>query len=359
MEEFIKQISQKFGYDKELQSVIKTTISLMIDEYGQENLESILNLFSEVRIFLTEDMSHENLKSIKDKIVPKDERIIETSNDIYGTDQSPGSVYNYETIFDDQMSPIGEYRWIVVEDLKGNYKEEKYQETFGTSINFPYFLHEINHAYNMQNPKYQKRENKISTKHGMFEEKFILEQKQNKVAITPLESRNIIVEEAINENQTQRMLCRYLNIQDYSNLRQKLNSIGHVPTQYDGTLIFLADTFEKLIGKERLLSYRKDNNKSIIEEFDKKLESSKIANKYGYATNGYEIFGRLCGELFNLKSKCYTYSLEEYRKIMAEITAKAMGPLYAYDEVTLKRLTLEEYENRVNAMVNQQEQKTV
>lgn len=47
------------------------------------------------------------------------------------------------------MDVVGEKRWIVVNDLSGKVNEEGYKKLFDTSINMPYFLHELNHAYAM------------------------------------------------------------------------------------------------------------------------------------------------------------------------------------------------------------------
>lgn len=357
MEEFLLNLQKKFGYSEELKEVIKMTIALMVDEYGQENITSIYNFFNDVKIFLTNDMSQQNLEEIKNKYVPKDKRIIEEENNIYGNDNTPGSVYNYETIYDEKMNPIGEYRWIVVEDLKGNYREEKYRETFKTSINMPYFLHEINHAFNMQRPIYKKTGNKVYVKHGIFEENFVLENKGSQVSISSENEKNILLEEAINEMQTQRMLCRYFNETDYTKVREKLNSMGHVSTSYDGTLIFLAEYFESLIGKDKLLEYRKDNNKSVIEEFNKTISQSKIAQHNNFAHNGFEKFGQLCFDVFQLKCECYKHSIEEYRQLMSKLTLESLGPLYAYSEVTKGNISLEEYESKKESFNQEQNQK--
>lgn len=357
MEQFLLNLEKKFGYSQELKEVIKMTITLMVDEYGQENITSIYNFFNDVKIFLTNDMSKQNLDEIKNKYVPEDNRIIKEENDIYGNNINPGSVYNYETIYDDKMNPIGEYRWIVVEDLKGNHREEKYREIFKTSINIPYFIHEINHAFNMQKPLYKKTVDKLYVKHGMFEENLVMENKGSKVLISSEDGKNILVEEAINEMQTQRMLCRYFNEDDYTNVKEKLNSIGHIGTSYGGTLIFLAEYFESLIGKDKLLEYRKDNNMSIIEQFNKIISQSKIAQYNNFADNGFERFCQLCFDIFQLKCECYKYSIEEYRQLMSKLTLESVGPLYAYSEVTKGNISLEEYESKKESFNQEQNQK--
>jgi len=357
MEEFLENLGKKFGYTEELKEAIRVAVALMVDEYGQDNISSIYEFFNDVKIFLTNDMSRQNLDEIKNKYVPKDNRIIEESRDLYGTDIAPGSVYSYETIYDGELNPVGEYRWIVVEDLKGNYREEKYRDAFKTSINMPFFIHEINHAFNMQNPIYKKVGNKMYTKHGMIEENFVFETKGSQVSISSEDAKNILLEEAINEMQTQRMLCRYFNVEDYKQVREKLSAIGHVGTSYDGILIFLAEEFENLITIDNLLEYRKDNKISIIEEFNKIISESKIAQHNNFAHNGYEKFGQLCFEVFQLKCECYKHSLDEYRKLMAKLMLESFGPLYAYTEVTKGTISLEEYESRKEALNQGQNQK--
>ena len=357
MEEFLSNLEKKFGYSNELKEVIKMTVALMVDEYGQENTTAIYNFFNDVRIFLTNDMSGQNLEEIKDKCIKKDNRIIEEEKNLYGNDNRLGSVYNYETIYDENMNPIGEYRWIVVEDLKESHREEKYREVFNTTINIPYFIHEVNHAFNMQNPMYKKTGNKLYAKHGMYEENIIIENKDDKISLSSEDGKNILLEESINEMQTQRMLCRYFNVDDYKNVREILSSIGHVGTSYDGTLIFLAEYFEKLVGKNRLLEYRKDNNISVIEKFNNIISQSEIAQYYNFKNNGYERFGQLCFDVFHLKCECYKYSIEDYRNLMSKLTLDAVGPLYAYSEVVNRNITLEEYISMKETISKEQNQK--
>lgn len=357
MNEFVEKIGEKFNYTDDLKNVIRVSMALMVEEYGTEEYDSICEFLEDVRIFLTNDMSSLNLKHIQDKIVPTDERLIEEQQSIYGNEKNPGSVYSYQTIYDEQMNPSGEYRWIVVEDLKGTIREEKYQSLFGTTINLPYFLHELNHAYNMQRPTYQRKGNKIYSKHGMYEEIFDIKPQETKVNISLESSKNLIIEEAINELQTQRMLCSYFNVEEYSEVRKKLNAIGHVSPSYDGIVVFLGQCFEKLIGKSNLLKYRKENEISIIEEFNKVISQSRIADHNNFKENGYEKFGQLCYELFQLKCNCYKYSLEEYGVLMEKMQHEALGPLYAYVEVTRGTMTLEEYESQKETINDKQQQK--
>ena len=56
----IEEISNKYGYDEELQIAIGITIPLMIKEYGEEKLEDIYKLFRDTRIVATSDMGKDN-----------------------------------------------------------------------------------------------------------------------------------------------------------------------------------------------------------------------------------------------------------------------------------------------------------
>ena len=65
MDEFIEKISKKFDYPEELKTAIKISMALMLDEYGQEHYASLCSLFEDVRIFVTNDMSWQNLQKIQ------------------------------------------------------------------------------------------------------------------------------------------------------------------------------------------------------------------------------------------------------------------------------------------------------
>ena len=268
-QKFLDDLRKKYNYDDNLINAIKISIVAMVDTYGEENINKILNLFYNTRIFSTGDMSKESRDKIRKTVLGESNSdIVEDLDNVYGTNIDPGAFYSYEAIYDENMDVVGEKRWIVVNDLSGKVNEEGYKKLFDTSINMPYFLHELNHAYAMQTPIYEKNNNEITSKHGMFKNTIKYDiSTDNKKHVKDIDNQGIITEEMINEMYTQRQLIKILNKSKYEEVENELNNINHVSTSYNSLLIMFANELENLIGKERLSDYREKNDFSVIKEF--------------------------------------------------------------------------------------------
>lgn len=343
----IDEIASKYGYNEELKKAIKITIPLMVDEYGEDSFEDIIKLFKNTRIFSTTDMSLSNrerieklmLKNYNSHLTKSDEK------DPYQTNNDPGSYYSYETIYDKDMNIIGEARWIVIKDMKGSINEKGYKDLFGTTINMPYFIHEMNHAFAMQNAIYKKKDNTISTKHGMFEQEYTFSRNGDKVELLEESNSHIILEESINEKITQNMLVKLLNAKDYKDVETKLRSFNHITSSYSAILISLAEKLETLLGKDKLLRLRKNNDQTIISEFNTLSQESDIAKKYIHDEVPYEYFSKKCFELFRLKCEGYKMSIDDYSRKSKELMAEAFIPLCAYQDQMLGTMDLEKFDS--------------
>lgn len=351
---YLNKIKDKYNYSDNVMKALRLCLESMLNEFGQNNYKEILNVFEKVKIFEVEEMTKVNIDDIESKIMHNENNFIEEEKqeNMYGTNELPGAFYSYGTIYDENMNVTGEKRWIV---LKTN--EDKYTNMFGTNINVPYLLHELNHAYAMQKAEYFKNGNIIKSKHGMLEEK-IEYQKQDKIHKKELESKDIILEEMINEMYTQRELTTMLNKSNYNEVKNDLNSIGHVSTSYNEVLITLASTFEKAIGKENLNNYRLNNDIIIKDKFNEIANNSEIAKKYLNGSNPWEYFSNKCFEMFNvITTKRYSMKIEDYQKEMQKLMAEAGAPLYAYMEQT-KQVDLNRYEELRNTLIPSEELET-
>ena len=351
-DEFLNNIKNKYNYDDSLMKAIEITIPIMVDTYGDNNIEQILNLFNNVKIFSTSDMSKENRDRIENEMIGSiKENIISEESNPYGTNIDPGAYYSYEPLFDSNMNVSGEVRWLVTNN------GEKYKELFGTTINMPYFLHELNHAFAMQNAAYKKEGNRIVSKHGMFSEikEFDLNN-ENKVFIKNIFDEDIILEEMINEMYTQRQLTKLLNKNEYREVHEELRKINHVPTSYSTLLITFAENMEKLIGRDSLLDYRLNNNMSIKEEFNNLCMQSDIYNKYLYGKNPWEYFSQKIFEIFELSSNGFKYDHEDYVQKQRQLLVEAFSVLSSYRQIKEGTIDLQEFENRVSNILNPQEQ---
>lgn len=344
--QFVEEIANLYGYDEELKTAIGLAIPLMINHYGTSRSEEVYDLFRNVRIFAERDMSRANRDRIeKEMIGNKNNHILEQEEDLYQNDRAPGSYYSYEAIFDDNMNVIDESRWVVVSDTKDTYQADGYKNLFGTTINMPYFIHEMGHAFGMQKATYRKDGNKIYSKHGMFEQVITYEEKDGKTTINSQSLNDIMMEEAINELDAQKMLQELLQVDSYDAVRTQLSSINHVNTSYNSVIVSLAEKLQNVLGKEQLLKLRSDNDKSILEEFNRVASESDIAKKYCNDIEPYTVLDKKCFALFLLKSNCYKMSMEEYNYKTKELMVEAYAPLCAYQDKKYGTMSPEKFDN--------------
>lgn len=310
-------------------------------------------MFRNKRIFATSDMSLSNRQKIEFEMLEGTNSHIEfvEGEDLYQTGTDPGSYYSYQAIYDDEMNVVGEKRWLVIKDMEGSLNCDDYKNLFGTTINMPYFIHEINHAFAMQNPIYKKEGDKIYSKHGMVEQELSFTKKDGKILLKDDMTNNIIIEEAINERITQDMLVELMNVTSYSEVAQTLSSINHISTSYSPVLISLAEKFEKVLGSDNLLEWRMNNDKSIMQEFNELAMQSDIAKKYCNGEVPYDYFDQKCFGIFLLKCNGYKMPIEEYGKKNKELMVEAFTPLCAYQDVKYGTMSLEKFENIRNGIL--------
>lgn len=361
LDSLLNEIKDKYGYTDELVNAIKITIPLMVAEYGENSIDDILRLFQKTRIFATSDMGYENRKIIEKQMIGNYNSHIKSEEiDPYQNgDSDPGSYYSFETLYDEEMNIIGEARWLVVKDMKDSFNEEGYSNLFGTTINMPYFIHEINHAFAMQNAIYRKKDNIIESKHGMYEQVQSFNKDNGQISLIEESNAHIILEEAINEKITQDMLVNLLNAKEYSEVESMLSSIKHVSSSYSSILIGLANKFSNILGKDRLMQYRKDNNKEIIDEFNLLASQGEIGKKYVDNENPFEYFSKKSFELFRLKCECYKMSIEEYSRRSKELMVGAFAPLCSYQEIKFGTTDLSKFEETRNELLGIEKEKTI
>lgn len=352
--DFIDEICDKYGYDADLRRAIEISFSLMMDEY--DDLEGIKKIFSNVRIFNGSDITQESIDHISFLMMngANEHVLIDDDESAYGNDNIPGAFYSYEPVFDDQMNVTGEKRWIVTKNTKGTKLGEGFSELFGTSINIPYFLHELNHAYAMQKAIYKCEDGKIYSKHGMFETVDEVKFENGKYVVKRIQQKNVINEEMVNEMLTQRMLCKFLKIDDYSEVQKKLFDFGYSGTSYSVLLITLSKFLERALGKDDLMRLRTDNDYSVIEKFNSLVLQSSIYKKYCDGVVPYDYFSGLVFEMFTLT--CNRLKTDNYIEKMEMMFCDAMAVISSYDEVKNQYGDLEKYEQSRISLLREQAQ---
>lgn len=331
---FVQTISNKYNYDEELSIAIRLTLPLMVEKYGNDKMQDICNLFENTKIFTSSDMSLQTRRRIEEEMTRGvNENVTFVTENLYKNNNDPGSYYSSVPVFDENSNVIDEKKWVVVKDMKNASNGSKYKELFGTSINMPYFIHEINHAFAMQNPLYRKNGDILESKHGMFREQMKIETESGKIKVSTIDAKNIIIEEGINEKYTQDMLTRLLEKQDYSEVTEDLRAINHNGTSYSPTLINFSEKLIELLGDDKIYQYRNQNNMQILKEFNEKASKSEIAQAYCEGDKPFDYFDKKCFGIFTLASNGYKLPIEVFTTRVKELTVEGFTPLCAYQDI--------------------------
>lgn len=347
IQEFLQELKSKYQYDENILKAIEITINLMIKKYGNEALNDILELFNSIPIIpfvgLNQTIVNERMK---EHFSGENPHIIEDEEEnIYGTN-AVGSVYCYNPIFNENMEVVGESNFIIVDDKKGTTQEADYFNTFGTTINIPYFLHEVNHAYGMQKKKYVNIDNQILCKHGLFTSVIDYKKEGEKYHISTTSGKDIVFEEIINQMITQDMLCDFFNVNTYTEVKPILDSIKYVPMEYDSLLVFIGRELSFAMGEQAIMDFRRENDESVIEEFNNVAGQSDIAIEYLDGIKPLEYFVNKTYDLFQLIINKYKYGIEKYGELSAGLMLDSLAPVYAYADKKNNTVTLEKYKQQ-------------
>lgn len=341
-DEFINKICSIYSYDDEVKKAISIAIPLMVNYYGEEQIESILEVFNSTKIYNVRKLDNRILEDIFQEQIGRNNRHVhEQKSDTSYDDTDIGSIYCSQPIFDDDVTISDEVKWIVVEDTKGTESESKYREMFGTSINIPYFLNSISHAFSMVNPIYEKKDNEIVTKKGMFESCESIKKLFVGYSLNMVSKRNSNLEEAFATIDTQSMLCDFFGEKSYAFVQDKLETIGYEEPNNDYFSMYVCNNFQNAIGRKNLIKYRKDNDVSIIERFNKFASKSEIASKYFPDEAAYDYMSRICSDMEKytkeFSESCLSFEdiddkYDEYQQKTNEMLCDAMAPIYAYKD---------------------------
>lgn len=356
---FVQEIGDKYNYDIELRIAIRLSLPLMVEKYGNDKIQDICNLFRNTRIFSSRKMDIETQEKIESEMtqdINKHVNFIEENP--YQNNDDPGSYYSFVPIIDENDNVIGEKKWIVVKDMKDEVNGSKYKELFGTSINMPYFIHEINHAFAMQDPIYVKKGNIISSKHGMYRKQMEINSNDEYSVVTTIDSKNLLIEEGINEKYTQDMLTKLMNKENYEEVVQELDAIHHVNSTYSSTLINLSDKLIDLLGDDKIYQYRNKNNMQILKEFNEKASKSAIAQTYCNGDKPFDYFDKKCFAIFCLASNGYKLPIETFATKVKELTVEGFTPLCAYQDIEKGTMPKDKFDKIKESILGTEIEKT-
>lgn len=337
---FIDEIVEKYGYQDNVRRAIEIAIPLMIKKYGEHRIEEVLNVFRDVEICTFTEKTPKAYETIKERMI---EGINTHVNDLTGADYGPedhvpGSTYTYHAILDENLHVVGEKRWIAVQAVEG-YHQSKYEEKFGTNINIPYFLHELGHAFAMQNAVYKQDGNRIYSKHGFYETVDEISYEYGKPTIRTVQEEGLLLEDIVDEKMTKDQLMDFFGITTEKELKKIMDSLPFSTNVYGGVLHLLAEQLETRLGTENLLRWRVDNDMRIKDNFSSLCNGTEIASVYFPGEDAFSFFANKINEIYinNTLAQSFKISVEEYGRLNKLAMYDAMAVICAYREAIGER----------------------
>jgi len=332
---FIDEIVKKYDYQDNVRRAIEIALPLMIKKYGEHRLDDIFRLFRSVEICSFSERTPEAYEEINEKMLNGlNTNINDEAKVNYGLEEIvPGSTYSYHTIFDQDMNITGEKCWISIEAVTGK-NQAIYEEMFGTNINVPYFLHELGHAFAMQNPVYKKEGNRIYSKHGFYEKVEEISYEEEIPTIKTVQEEGLLVEDIVNEKMTKDQLMDFFGLEDVEDLKLVLKRLPKSSNVYGGSLHFLAEQLEFRLGTKNILKWRVDNDSKVRENFSSLCNATEIASVYFKGEDAYSFFSSKVHEIYvsNTLAQSSKISIEEYGKINKLAFYDAMAVICSYRE---------------------------
>ena len=189
MDDFVQEISAKFGYSEELSSFLKSLIPAMIKYYGEENRETILGALANCEIHIQAE-----------KESPKD-----FLNSYFGTNKEwdmpamAGAFYHNEISMQDgnvHAKPIVYVKTVFIRQYK--------PFDFGDDSKLNILIHELCHLVKGYG-KLKEVDGKIIDSTGLMSDTYTYDATTGNV-VEEGETKNLGIEEAVNEVDTVKIL---------------------------------------------------------------------------------------------------------------------------------------------------------
>lgn len=332
--ELLKPIIEKYQYDDNLSQALYLVLDEFVKYYGEECIPELLELLSNTKIYVRKDITPDAMKEITNiEVGDRNKHFVSGEEEnAYGEDNSrtTGSAYCFEIIYDENMNVTGEQKWFVIKDNAGVVLTDKLKERFNTTINIYYLIHELNHAYAMRNPKIVQNGNVVDIKHGMYVQRFEIDKSGQIPFVSNVFSRDVIMEEALNEIDTNKMFMSLLGVDDEKQMYEQMQELSITRSNYNVILTMIMDRMTGLFGDE-IRKYRMDNDTSFIEKFNETMDT-EIALGYFPRKIPFEYLSDCMKDIFVLCCDKYRHSVSEYSQLQGENMVRALAPIMAYSE---------------------------
>lgn len=265
--EIIDSVSEKFGYDEELNFTLKRIVPFMLDGKSDELKNMLFDTLNRVKIFvLPNGATQEDVDKCQEEVFKKQEvSFVQADTGEYGKTQAAAAYIN-EPIFDKDMNIVDRQSFLYVTKLS---KYDSLCKVYDTEIDLSHLIHELGHAWASEKDEFvQDEQGNYETNVGACTIKTVID-RENKTA-KDISMDNIFREEALNTIEEENVLCKVLNIEDISVLKEK----GYVPSNYQWFMADMMREYVEKFGSEAFDKYRFEKDKGALEDIEKALENT-------------------------------------------------------------------------------------
>lgn len=277
--EIIDEISQKFGYDEDLTKTLKRVTSAMIDGKSDYEKQTFYKMLGHTPIVVLpydtkvteEELNEKYLGNINPHI--KDEEVDEGA---YG-EAIPDGAFVTEAILDENLNLKGNKQYLFIKRLANfTTRGKEICDMFGTDINVQHLIHELGHAQNAEIDQYKMDGNTLSLRVGTSVRKSVLTKvDEGKYLRKEISRKGLMLEEAINTNEEQEAMCRYLGV-DKEEVSQLYKNFMLVPSNYQGLMSDMTEHLRNKVNPEALRMWRLTGDNKYIEKISKAMEQTDL-----------------------------------------------------------------------------------
>lgn len=271
----------KFGYDEELQSVLKRVLPAMLEGHSYEEKQLFYKMMSHTPIVAIDEKDKINRKDLDRKYLGdfnshiKD---VDENESIYDSITGDGA-FVYDVEFDENANVVGKRQYLYIKraDLTqkqfGHIKERS--ELFGTGINVGHLMHELGHAWCSESNTTEYENGILRDRCGTSTIEYkITPNGDGTFTRTKVGVEGLYIEEGLNTEMELEALSRYLNMG-----REAVDALYKsgplIPSNYQGVISSVANhLLQTPLGKD-FQNYRMSGDKKYLDKINGIMSQTK------------------------------------------------------------------------------------
>lgn len=277
-EEIIAEVSKKYGYDKNLTNTLKRILPAMLHDRKQEHKELFYSMLRRTPIVVLPHNSKKTEKELEDEFIGDITPHIKEENEYpggYGSQESQGAFVT-KAIIDENLNLKGNKQFLYIRTMDTETQEgDMGYKLFGTDIIVPHLIHELGHAWNSEKDQYSMEGNILTNRVGTAELKSeFIKQADGTYIEKSISSEGLMMEEAINTNEEERALSKYMGIPVENIIEDVYDKTIHC-SKYQVMMSGVTESLQKKISEDDIREWRMTGNQDCKDRLNVILSKTK------------------------------------------------------------------------------------